>query len=256
MWYHLGMPSFPRSTSKAGKADRGPTPVATTPLTIRARPRLDAALDASVRDRTSRAMGRWARMIERITIRFADENGPRGGVDCRCALDIVVTGLPPVHVDRLAADPGAAFGPALRAAVQAVRRLLEHRQRSAGRAKGAAAARTKLAPAPSLIGRREGRSKLAKQMVLARPEKQVRDLFTDTALPGVSQTDRRAGGGHSARRNTRKGTAGMTVALEDSLGTPSRKSSRRSANRGKPSQGKERAAQMKAVTPKARRSRG
>ncbi|MBK9033251.1 MAG: hypothetical protein IPL61_18590 [Myxococcales bacterium] len=247
--------TLPRTASKVGKASRGPTPTATTALDIRARPKVEATLEATIRAKTTAALARWATLIERVTIRFADVNGPRGGVDTRCSIHVGLTGVPPVQIEHLGASRALAWAPALRSAVQAIRRLLDRRGRSAGRASVPDAARPKLAGAPSLIGRREGRAALAQAMVLARPEKQVRDLWVDTAQPGVSETDRAAGAGHSARRNTRGSKAGMTSTLEDSLATPSRKSTRRSANHGKPSHGKERAAVAAVIAPKARATR-
>jgi hypothetical protein len=48
----------------------------------------------------------------------------------------------------------------------------------------------------------------------------------------------------------------MTVVLEDSPERPSRRSTRRSLNRGKPSQGKERAAVAEVIKPSTRAARG
>jgi hypothetical protein len=58
----------------------------------------------------------------------------------------------------------------------------------------------------------------------------------DTSRPGVSATMRKAGGVSTAARNWSKRAADKeSFALEDSLsGRPSRKSTRRSANRQKP----------------------
>jgi hypothetical protein len=249
------MPRFPSTATKAGKAARGPSSVDTTPLTIRSRTRLQKQLETKVRASTAKTFARWARLIERITIRFEDVNGPRGGVGHRCSIHAALTGLAPVHVESDAANPAEAFAAVLAAAERAVRRILSRRGRSAGRISTRDVPRFVAEPAPSLIGRREGRSTLSRAMVLARPEKQVRDLFTETSRPGVSETDRVAGGGHTARRNTRKRTAGMTATLVDSLTKPSRKSTRRAANRSKASQGKERAAAARARTPSARKRR-
>lgn len=106
-----------------------------------------------------------------------------------------------------------------------------------------------------IIGPRVGRGGAALERALARPEKRRRDSVVDTSLPGVSASDRRAGGGISARRNTRAKPRRGTAALEDSRTKPSRKSTRRSVNRGKPSQGKERTAVARSVTPQARHAR-
>ena len=64
-----------------------------------------------------------------------------------------------------------------------------------------------------------------------------RDFPVDTSKPGVSATDRRAGYGRTSRRNfSERSAANAPYALEDSAtGRPSRKSTRKSANRAKPS---------------------
>ena len=58
-----------------------------------------------------------------------------------------------------------------------------------------------------------------------------RDLVVDTSKPGVSATDRKAGGGATASRNASKSSAKKGgAALEDSqTGKPSRKSTRGSS---------------------------
>lgn len=107
----------------------------------------------------------------------------------------------------------------------------------------------------SIIGRTVGHGPDDVADALDRPEKDRRDAYVDTSQPGVSESDRKAGGGHTARRNTRKKPSRATAMLEDSRTRPSRKSTRRSANRGKTSQGKERTAVAQSVTPKARAAR-
>ena len=74
------------------------------------------------------------------------------------------------------------------------------------------------------------------------PRKRRRDAPVDTSLPGVSASDRKVGAGSTAARNRsaraeRKGG----VRLEDSQsGKPSRKSTRRSSGRMKPTSNLER----------------
>lgn len=84
-------------------------------------------------------------------------------------------------------------------------------------------------PGGSFIGRRVGQSSKDLGDVLKRPEKLHGNFPVDTAKKGISATDKKAGGGSTARRNSRKRAAGASYALEDSAnGTPSRKSTRRS----------------------------
>jgi hypothetical protein len=85
----------------------------------------------------------------------------------------------------------------------------------------------------SVIGGRVGHAPADLEDALDRPEKRRRDVPVDTAAPGTSADDRRAGYGATAKRNTKRNTAGMQAALEDSRTTPSRKSTRRSTNRAK-----------------------
>ena len=87
----------------------------------------------------------------------------------------------------------------------------------------------------SLIGRREGRSRANLLRAAERPEKTRRDTPIDTAAPDRSATDRRAGYGSTARRNTKLRAPKAAVMLEDSRQPrPSRKSTRRSAGRNRP----------------------
>ncbi len=111
-------------------------------------------------------------------------------------------------------------------------------------------------PRRSLIGRRVGQGAANLERALERPEKQRRDTPVDTALPGVSATDRKAGGGSTARRNSKRNTARATSALEDSArDRPSRKSTRKSANRAKPDSNLTRRQLRKIRSPSARAAR-
>lgn len=75
----------------------------------------------------------------------------------------------------------------------------------------------------------------AKPKKAKKPPKPRRDIGVDTSLPGTSATDRRAGFGSSGARNLKKkGSRKATVKMEDSVGRPSRKSTRKAANHSKP----------------------
>jgi hypothetical protein len=80
-----------------------------------------------------------------------------------------------------------------------------------------------------------------------------RDVGVDTAKPGVSASDRKVGLESSARRNLKKnGAPRASVVLEDSLGQPTRKSTRRAANRAKPSSNLTRRQIRRSTSPKSR----
>jgi len=90
-----------------------------------------------------------------------------------------------------------------------------------------------------------------------KPKPPRRDVPVDTAQPGTSASDRRAGGDSTARRNRSARAAKKSeVVLEDSKGArPSRKSTRRSKNAGKFPSNLERR-QIRAVSaPKQRAAR-
>jgi hypothetical protein len=193
------------------------------PLALHDRVGLDEEERAVVRARLGRQLENFAWHIERVTVRFDDVNGPRGGVDTVCRVKVVLRALPSIVAEARATDALVALGRAARTAGRTVRRAL----RRAGRS---------TPPARRRIARRH-------------------NVYVGTAARGVSATHRRAGYGATAARNTKRNTAGMTVALEDSRTTPSRKSTRKSANRAKAATLLERKAQRRPHRPAARATR-
>jgi len=108
-----------------------------------------------------------------------------------------------------------------------------------------------------LLGKRAGHGRNRVAALQARPEKTRRDTPVDTAAPGVSADQRSVGKDHTGKRNTKRKSAGMAYALEDSTnGKPSRKSSRRSANRVKPASGLTLRTKSAVQSPKSVASRG
>lgn len=255
------MTTFPSRLSRSTKAARGRTGVKTTPLVIRSSIRLDDATRETVRLRLGRRLAKYATSIERATVRFEDVNGPRGGIDTICRVKIVLDGLPSVVVEKRAREAIDAVVPAADAVGRALRRVLQRAGRTSprevaqSRAANALPQRQARGDAGSLIGRRVGSSKTNLERALARPEKVRRDAFVDTAARGVSASDRRAGHGATAARNTRRRTSGMTSALEDSRTQPSRKSTRKSIHRGRAATGLELQATVRTRSPKARATR-
>jgi hypothetical protein len=249
---------------------RAARPVAsnTTPLNVRLS---GVTLDDATRDwvarRTERQLGKFSQHIERVTVRLKDVNGPRGGTDQLCRVKVVLPGLPSTLVEERAATPRDAFNLAASSATRAVRKSIERAGSRLPRGPGRAAApgtstKKKSPPAPrnpegSLIGRRVGRAKENLMAAADRPEKRRRDASVDTAMPGVSASDRKVGASATATRNTKLRRKGMTATLEDSAtGKPSRKSTRRSANRAKSGSKLERQAKRSVTSPKARAARG
>lgn len=252
---------FAETQPRATRSRRGRTDVTTTPLAIRSRIPLEAAFRDLVRARLGRRLGKFAKRIERVSVRFEDVNGPRGGVDTVCRAKVVLDGLPSIVVEERAADAREAFRWVAAGVERAVGRALGRQRLSEPRTKRGTRRASGPAAAPrrdddgSLIGRRVGQGREALERALARPEKLRRDAFVDTAAPGVSASDRKAGYGSTAARNTRRRAPKAAVALEDSRTVPSRKSTRKSANRMRSSAALEQAESMRRQRPGAQAAR-
>jgi putative sigma-54 modulation protein len=83
---------------------------------------------AHIRRKVGRRLGKFARSIERVSLRTEDVNGPRGGVDRVCRIKIVLNGLPSVLVERRESSLNVAVDGALAGAERAVRRALQRRR--------------------------------------------------------------------------------------------------------------------------------
>jgi hypothetical protein len=166
--------AFPSTVPRPVRARAGSAPKELTPLAVRTYgTSVDEAKREHVRRRLVRNLGKVATRIQRLTVRFTDINGPRGGVDTECALKVVLSGHRSVVYRMRGHEPRERFDRAVPGLVRAVRDALERVPRSdsaprkaASRARRPARARGATAPARpghpspegSLIGRRVGRS--------------------------------------------------------------------------------------------------
>jgi len=225
---------------------------------IRSAEPLGEAFERRIRSQLTRRVGHASGLIERITVRLEDVNGPKGGDDKVCRIKVVISGRPSLVIEKRTGSHATSFARAAAALGTAVTREQNRHGLHTGHRPGprvSPRARTPEPDAGELIGRRVGRGPAALARALQRPEKVDRAHYVDTAARGTSASDRRAGHVFTARRNTLRRTTRATSALEDSRTRPSRKSTRRSANRGKPSHTKERVAVTKLSSPQARFSR-
>lgn len=246
---------FSKGTSKVAKRTAGRPVLGRTPLTIRSSQLLGEGFKRRIRTQLARRLGRAAGLIERITVRFEDVNGPKGGIDIVCRIKAVLSGRPSIVVEKRTHSHASAFAAAATALGTAMDREQGRHALHTGPRRGPSGrprARPRMPDAGELIGRRVGRGPDALSRALRRPEKRDRAHYVDTAARGTSASDRRAGDVFTARRNTRARTTRATSTLEDSRTRPSRKSTRRSANRGKPSHAKEHAAAVRLTMPQAR----
>ena len=106
----------------------GRTVAGRTPTFIRS---MGSALDETHRDylrrKLHRLLEKFGSAVERVSVRLEDVNGPRGGIDKRCQVKIVLKGLPSVYVDERDSSVQAAMDRALGRANRAVRQALQRR---------------------------------------------------------------------------------------------------------------------------------
>lgn len=272
---------FAATTNHSDKRSAGRTDAAETPLEVRTTGHeLEPGLQDWVYERISRQLGKYAPHIERIQVRFGDENGAKGGgADKACMVHLVLSKLPPVIVEVRGETDREAFDLAAGRAERATRRNVERHGFSSkpARHKGHGAAHaatnhqnghgetggveasedadTQADSSESLMGRHVGHGPEQLLALAERPEKERRDLQVDTAAVGTSATDRKVGYGHTGKRNTKLNTEGMSYRLEDSTtGKPSRKSTRGGTG-GKPDSGLTQRTRSAVTSPKARATR-
>jgi ribosome-associated translation inhibitor RaiA len=120
------------------KRESGRTDTLGTPAHVRV---IGVELDdddrALIRRKLGMKLGKFATSIERVSVRITDANGPRGGVDQKCSVKVVLSGLPSVVIERQHAALHAAIDLALRATEQAVRRRVRRRRMKPLRGKNA-----------------------------------------------------------------------------------------------------------------------
>lgn len=85
-----------------------------------------AALQEHVTRRLS-ALSRWADAVHQVVVRLRDDNGPRGGVDKVCLIQLELSQGAPVAVHAASTDFYTAVDMATRRAERAVRRVLDRR---------------------------------------------------------------------------------------------------------------------------------
>jgi ribosome-associated translation inhibitor RaiA len=89
---------------------------------------LDQDARAHLRRKLALKLAKSAASIERVSVRVTDANGPRGGVDQVCRINVVLIGLPPVLIEERDASLEAAIDGALTGAERAVRRSVQRRR--------------------------------------------------------------------------------------------------------------------------------
>jgi len=89
---------------------------------------LDDEDRAQIRRKTRTLLARYGQVVERVTVRIRDVNGPRGGVDIACRIKVVLSRLPSVVVERRATRLESSFAGALTAAGSSVSHAVRRRR--------------------------------------------------------------------------------------------------------------------------------
>jgi hypothetical protein len=191
--------TLPDALPKSEKRHAGRTAAEQTPLEIRTHhTSIAPSFEEEVRERASRKLGKHGHHVERITIRFEDRNGPKGGVDVICRVHILMPNAPDIIVDHVAASAQEAFAMALQASDTALRRAVERRGFSA-------------------------------------PHERRSHAEASASDGSAASNGNHSTGGDDATDDVsnRNPTDRMAAAFETSEGRPSRKSTRASANHTK-----------------------
>jgi ribosome-associated translation inhibitor RaiA len=88
---------------------------------------LTSGLRELVHTRMQFALGRFAHRIADVVVRFEDVNGPRGGPDLRCHVQLALRPRGEVNVSAVAGRPGAALSAAAQRACRCVRSRVRRR---------------------------------------------------------------------------------------------------------------------------------
>ena len=86
---------------------------------------LNETTRTSIRRKLDRKFRKFAKSIERTSVRLEDVNGPRGGVDHVCRIKVVLRNLPTVVYENQDVSLDTAVGGAITGAERAVRRTLQ-----------------------------------------------------------------------------------------------------------------------------------
>jgi hypothetical protein len=89
---------------------------------------LDDEDRARIRRGARTRFARFGHVVERVTVRIRDVNGPRGGIDIECRIKVVLSRLPSVVVERRTNTLEASFRGALTAAARAVSQAVQRRR--------------------------------------------------------------------------------------------------------------------------------
>lgn len=122
------MARHPVDLEAGGARSIGAPPRVPVPLDVRTDGvHVGPELQAHLLDRTARQLGARAGRLDRVTIRLIDLNGPRGGVDVECRIELGLRGSPTLFVSKRADRARIALDRTLDAARAALERAVRGR---------------------------------------------------------------------------------------------------------------------------------
>lgn len=146
---------------RATREGRGRTDAAATPLAVHTQGvPIHAPLEKYLHAKLGARLGKYTSHIERVTARFEDINGPRGGIDTECRIKVVLVSRPTILVSARGRNARRAFDAVLESVTRAVGRDLDR----AGFSERGSAARAA----------KSGAEKPAKRAARAEPEEEPR----------------------------------------------------------------------------------
>jgi hypothetical protein len=195
---------IPKSLKRAtGRGEVRETPLhirtfATTPRTASSR----AGLGDYVRMKLGRKLGKFAHAIERVSVRFEDVNGPRGGVDAVSRIKVVLSERPSVVVEARGVDACQAFDQASHRTERSVRRSLGRTDGATDRKAGGGST------AARNVKRRTSRATAAlEDSATGRPSRKSTRASANRAKSGSKQGRRAKAAASSPKRAATKAKA-------------------------------------------------
>jgi hypothetical protein len=108
-------PRLAKGSSKIGKQTAGRRALDEIPVTMRSAVTLGSGFKRRIQNQLASRLEHAAGLIERVTVRFVDVNGPRGGVDTVCRIKVVMSGRPSIVVEKRSHAHDLAFARAVAA---------------------------------------------------------------------------------------------------------------------------------------------
>jgi ribosome-associated translation inhibitor RaiA len=88
-------------------------------------------LEETIRRRLDSALGQYREWLDHVSVRVWDENGPRGGQDKRCRIEVFLRGRIQVFIEHGGSDYYVMINEAADRVKQAVGRRIERRREHA-----------------------------------------------------------------------------------------------------------------------------